>query len=98
LVIIEIEKRQRNQVHVDLPTGNRLLDRARREMVMELGELIRQPAPECLGHLRIPSGVMGITPSMARWVRPSWSINEAQTFGEFLSTEDWAAIAATPRK
>src|SRR5665213_1330068 len=58
---IEIEKRQRDPVHVDLLTRNQLLERARREAVMKLGELIRHAAAECFGHLRFPSGVMGIT-------------------------------------
>jgi len=61
IVEIEIEKCQRDPVHVDLLTGNQLLGSARREMVMELGELFRQAAAECFGHLRFPSGVMGIT-------------------------------------
>ena len=61
IVEIEIEKRRRGPVHVDLLTGNQLLGSARREMVMELGELVRQAAAEPFGHLRFPSGEMGIT-------------------------------------
>ena len=61
IVEIEIEKRRTVPVHVDLLAGNQLLGSARREMVMELGELVRQAAAERFGHLRFPSGEMGIT-------------------------------------
>ena len=61
IIEIEIEKRRRDLVHVDLLTGNQLLGRARRETVVEPVDLTRQAAAECFGHLRFPSGVMGIT-------------------------------------
>ena len=61
IIEIEIEKRRRDPVYVDLLTGNQLLGSARREMVMELGELFRQAAAERFGHLCFPSGDMGIT-------------------------------------
>ena len=61
IIEIEIEKRRRDPVYVDLLAGNQLLGRGRRESVVELIELIRQAAAECFGQLRFPSGVMGIT-------------------------------------
>ncbi len=57
---IEIEKRRRDPIHLDLLTGNQLLGRGRRETVMELVEVVGQPTAQCFGQLRFPSGVMGI--------------------------------------
>ena len=44
IIEIEIEKRRRDPVYVDLLAGNQLLGRGRRESVVELIELIRQAA------------------------------------------------------